>query len=654
MPVNSKDALSLARRRHRAGKLDEAEKIYRQVLQKQPNHSEALHLLGALVGQRGDTEAAIDLIRRSIGFKRDDAEAHRNLGVLLAKQGRFDEACASFSQAAQLQPNDPQIHHDLAKVLTIQNKWDDAIAAYRRIVQLKPDFAEAHSEIGNILVKQGRFDEAIAAYSRAIRLNPDFAMVHFGLGHAYRATGRLEEAVAAYGNAARAKPDLLAAHVSMAAILSELGRFDEALACHARAAQIKPDAAITHEALGWIMLRKNEGAAAIDHFRRAVAVDPDLISAWNSLGLALQYQGQFEEAAGCFRRMLAIRPDIAIAHKHLVNTSRQSSQAEIEPLMNLLIQPNLSAEHRIAAGFAVATALDDAERFDEAFIHFAQANLLVKQRRASVGEVYDPRAFHRFVDQLIDLFTPEFFEKRRGWGDPSELPVFVVGMPRSGTTLVQQIAGSHPQVYGAGELKGIAQLSDSQGATDAVAAAQAWTRDWSQEAARQHLHRLRELNATALRIIDKMPNNLHRLGLISVLFPRARVIFCRRDARDTCLSCYFQSFSAGNIFSYDLADCGHYHVENDRLAAHWLRVLPLAMLEVRYEDVVADLENQSRRLIDFLGLPWDPACLEFYRTKTTVLTSSVWQVRQPLYQRSVGRWRQYQEHLGPLFKALGD
>jgi tetratricopeptide (TPR) repeat protein len=686
--VNNKDALNTARRHYHAGKLAEAEKIYRQVLQNQPKHAEAMHLLGALVGQRGNIDAAIDLIRRSIGIKGEDAEAHGNLGILLAKQRRFDEAIVALSEAARLRPGDAAILNSLGNVATVLNRTeeeitaysqvvalkpafveahlrlghafdkkgmvDEAMGEYRRVVDLNPDFAEGHAYVGNMLVKKGRLDEAIAAYLKATGIQPDMAAAHLGLGHALRGAGRLEDALAAYKRAMAAKEDFLEAMLSAAAVLGELQRFEEALQWHDRAVQINSEAAVTHVALGSILLRQRGAAEAIEEFRKAVEIDPSLISAWNSLGLALQAQGAFDEAATCFRRMATMRPDLAIAYKNLSMMSKlAASQAEIDQLKAMLSKPNLAVAQRIAAEFALAKVLDDAERFDEAFGHYAQGNSLVKRQRAQVGEHYDSEAFHTHVNLVIETFTPEFFEQRRGWGDPSELPVLVVGMPRSGTTLVQQIAASHPMVHGAGELKEISNISTSLGGTDARSGAMGWTAESLKSAAGQHIQTLRAMDGEALRIIDKQPSNLHLLGLIALLFPSARVVLCRRDPRDTCLSGYFQWFARGNMFSFDLADCGHYYLENERLMDHWLKVLPLKMLEFQYEDVIADLEGQSRRLIDFLGLEWDPACLEFYRTETTILTSSVWQVRQPIYQGSAGRWRRYERHLGPLLKALG-
>lgn len=236
------------------------------------------------------------------------------------------------------------------------------------------------------------------------------------------------------------------------------------------------------------------------------------------------------------------------------------------------------------------------------------------------------------------------------WGNSSELPVFIVGMPRSGTSLVEQIAASHSRVFGAGEIRDIGAL-----AAETAPAIAAKDRALIRQRADAHIERLRALGDDALRVTDKLPDNLFQLGVIATLFPGARVIFCRRDPRDLCLSCYFQKFAAGQLlFSYDLADCAKRLIETERLAAHWARVLPLRRHEIRYEDIIADLEGESRRFIDFLGLAWEPGCLDFHRTKRVVATASAWQVRQPLYDRSIGRWRNYRRHLKPLLDTLAE
>jgi hypothetical protein len=286
--------------------------------------------------------------------------------------------------------------------------------------------------------------------------------------------------------------------------------------------------------------------------------------------------------------------------------------------------------------------------------HFDKANALLKASRAAQGERFESAGFSRWIDKIISKFSAQCFLERREWGESSELPVFIVGMPRSGTSLLEQIVASHHQVFGAGERKDIGRICLKLGEGN-MTAVEKWTEQTARKAAKEHLEHLQLIGGDAARVIDKMPDNVQTLGQIAILFPGARVIFCRRDARDNCLSCYFQWLTdAGNVFTNDLADCGQRYLGIERLIHHWQSVLPIRMLEVHYEELVSDLEGQSRRLIDFLGLPWDSRCLEFHKTKRPVLTASVWQVRQPIYNSSVGRWRHYEKHLGPLRGVLGE
>jgi tetratricopeptide (TPR) repeat protein len=513
--------------------------------------------------------------------------------------------------------------------------------------------AQTRKTAGDLLCDKGRINEAIDAYLSALEADPDYLPIYKALARAFRMAERFEEALAVYREGLDLDPNDIEIHAAMACLLADVHRIDESKAAYARAAAINPDAAVTHLALGQIMIGTQDPKAAVESLRRAVSIDPALGGAWFHLGMALGQIGRFEEAAVCFRRALALHPDLAAVHYQLVRIGEVVGGPEIQRLAELLNNPDLPIYDRIPAGFALGKLLDDADRYDEAFARYSEANLLVKQSKAAAGERFDPQAFGAQVKQMVEPFTPEFFERRRDWGEPSEIPVFIVGMPRSGTTLVQQIAASHPQVHGAGELPDIHDIAKSFGGTDVLSIPLGWKRGPVKEAAKRHLQRLQSMNGAACRIIDKTPGNVYRIGLIALLFPAARIIQCRRDARDTCLSYYFQWFDSGNVASYDLAHCAHEYLATERMLDHWRDVAPLRILDVKYEELVADLDGQSRRLISFLGLPWDPACLEFHRTRSTVFTSSVWQVRQPLYQRSVGRWRHYEKHLGPLFEVLG-
>jgi tetratricopeptide (TPR) repeat protein len=404
-----------------------------------------------------------------------------------------------------------------------------------------------------------------------------------------------------------------------------------------------------HRGLATSLRSAGDIDAAIAGYRDALALSPGEAPLWNDLGRCFIAQGRFDEAVEAFRRALSIDPDLADAYRNLAACRLLSADdPEMIRIAALAARTDLPIEERATAGFAVAKALDDADRYDEAFAAYDAANRLYRAARAAAGDRFDAADLTCQIDKLVANFTPAFFASVGGWGSPSSLPVFIVGMPRSGTSLVEQIAASHSRVFGAGELRHIGEAAAALGPIDAP-----WTQAAVRQAADVHHERLIRLGGGADRVIDKLPDNIFMLGVIATLYPAARIIFCRRDPRDIGVSCYFQKFSAGLLtFSYDLADCGKRIREAERLAAHWRRVLPLRWLEIQYEALVADLEGESRRLIEFLDLAWEPACLDYYKTKRVVQTASAWQARQPLYHQSVARWRNYKQYLGPLLSEI--
>ena len=459
---------------------------------------------------------------------------------------------------------------------------------------------------------------------------------------------QLEAAEASFRKASELNPAVADVHSNLGDVLLALRRFTDAAASYRRAIDLDPRWVGAHYGLATSLRLAGDIEAAIESYDRALALNSDGALLWNDLGSALRAVGRLDDATEAFRRALAIEPDLAIAYYNLAVSQQLSAEdPAVVRMAARATQTDLPIEERVRAGFAVGEALDKAERYDEAFAVFDRANHLYRAECAAAGERFDAVGLTRGIDRSIAEFNPAFFAKVAGWGNSSELPVFIVGAPRSGTSLVEQIAASHSRVFGAGELSNIGEAAAELGAID-LSRRQAAVR----RTADAHLERLRKLGGGAERVIDKMPDNIFRLDVIATLYPAARIIFCRRDPRDIGLSCFFQFFATRQMFSYDLIDCGRRMRETERMAAHWRRVLPLRWMEVQYELLVADLEGESRRLIEFLGLEWEPACLDFHRTERTVLTASTWQVRQPLYNRSVGRWRQYERHLGPLLKEL--
>ena len=475
-------------------------------------------------------------------------------------------------------------------------------------------------------------------------------------------------------------------------ILGTLGLgFDDELAIRylERAVVQEPNNPYYRLSLGEAWLKVEEFPPAIEHLRRACELKPDLVEALCSLGLAytkfdkaemalpayrkaleidaehplariglartLIGLGRTDEAASYLKESIARRVAVAEAHHVLASTRKfAAAPPELEAILSELGSPSVPAEERHDLHLAAGKILNDLRNYDDAMDHFLKGKSLKAQQFD-----FDIEAYRSRVDALIDLFGPKLLAEKQGFGDMSETPVFVLGMPRSGTTLTEQICSSHPDVHGAGELAKLPRMAVANGLKFATGRAfgepiRSLTLKQSQELARQYLSNLDLYTSVAPRIVDKMPHNFELVGLIAILFPRARIIHCRRDAIDNCVSCFISNLQKAHSYSYDLTKLGLYYREYDRLMRHWQALLPGRIFENRYEEMVADQEGQSRRLIDHLGLPWDEACLRFFEKEGSVRTISHWQVRQPIYTSSVKRWKNYGDKIQPLIDALGD
>jgi tetratricopeptide (TPR) repeat protein len=495
--------------------------------------------------------------------------------------------------------------------LHAQGNLVQAEAFYREALRATPDEPEALRLLGEVLLDQGRMAEAIALLQRLVALQPRHFMSHYTLATGYRLTSQIEAAQAGYQTALGLNPGFAPAHHGLGAALRASGQ---------------------------------EGAAAAS-LRAAVRLMPDWALAWKDLGLVLAVLGELDGAAAALKRATALQPGFGEAQRHLAAIRRDAaSPAELTALQAQAADPRLPAMEKIDLLFTLGRLADKAERFEAAFEHFSAANAQLRVAQASAGRGFDRARLTRDVDRIISAFTPAQFAARADWGEASEVPVFIVGMPRAGSSLFEQIAASHTQVFGAGEQRGIGEIAARLG----WAPTPAWTPQSIREAAASYLVSLRRQAGGVLRIIDKMPDNIFQLGLIATLFPQARVIFCARDARDVALSCFFQHFSEPVGFDTNLGDCAYRIRELSQLTAHWRQALPLRSVVFSYEALAADPEGESRRMIGFLGLEWEAQCLDFHQTERVVRTASWAQVRQPLYQRSVGRWRHYAAQLAAI------
>lgn len=613
--------LEQALRHHRAGRLAEAEQLYRQILAMDPRHADSLHLLGMIEYQRGRRETAVSMIGQAIAINPKMPAFHSNLGTIVQAQGNLEEAAACFERALALNPDWAEVHSNLGNIFQLQGRLEEAAASQQRALAVKPDLAEAHSNLGNIWYAQGKLAKAVASYHRALTLKPDYVDAHNNLGTALLAQDRIEEALAHYERALVLSPNYAAAHNNLGNALMKQEKIDEAQA----------------------------------HYERAIALQPDYATPHNNLGNVFKEQGKFEEATACYGRAIAINPDYAEAYLNRGEIKRfERSDPDFAALSELAARDDLPAEKALFVHFAVAKALDDVGDYEGAFGHLVKGNAL---KRSRIDYQEEPL---EMVQRISAVFDRDLFDRSYGAGDPSSAPVFIVGMPRSGSTLIEQILASHPQIQAAGELtilekieaRGLHNANDERLSFPECVPALDGAALW--RLGETYLSALPRVADDKLRIVDKLPGNFLRIGLIRLILPNARIIHPTRDPLDTCLSCYSKLFTNGLFFTYDLGELGRYYRSYHELMAHWRRVLPPDyILDVAYENVVDDLEREARRMIDYCGLPWDDRCLSFHRTSRTVRTASSVQVRQPLFRSSMERWRHYERGLRPLIDELG-
>ncbi|OHC73238.1 MAG: hypothetical protein A3H92_11715 [Rhodospirillales bacterium RIFCSPLOWO2_02_FULL_58_16] len=616
----------------RGGNIADAQEKLRRYLESFPGHAQALHLLGLTLHRSGQFDEAADFIERAIAVDGQNPGFHSNHGVVLNLLGRAVEGEAACRRAVALAPDHAEAHNNLGVSLKLQGRLCEAADACRRAAEILPGYADAYINLGNIHLQEGRAGEAVLSFQKAAALAPGNAMAHSNLGAALREQGDADQALEHCRCAVDLNPDYAEAHNNLGNVLKGRGDLEGAEKVFRRAVALKPGYADAQVNLGGVLFVQGRFAEAEDAYRRAVLDNPNHAEAHNGLGVVLLAVARLNEALACFNRAVELDPGHAEA-LYALASSRSGSLDETKVKgieARLAAGEKLATAERIALHFSLGEIYDEKGEFPEAFAHFQAGNDLRKIELERRGHVFDAKAHDRLVERIINTYSPALFAERQGCGVRSTLPVFIVGMPRSGTTLVEQIAAGHPLVHGAGELNEIALLADG-----------------STGAAEAYIARLQGLAGEAARVIDKTPFNFLYLGVIALLFPQARIIHCRREARDLRLSCYFQNFVSPFPWSADLKDLGRYFNAYRRLMDHWSNVLPLPVLDVDYENVVSDLEGQSRRIIDFLGLPWDESCLAFHKNTRVVATAGSWQVRRPLYATSVGRWRNYEQFLGP-------
>ena len=582
------------------GKIQEALDLFESILEKDPENLLALNDKGVALNSLGKYEEAIKAFADVISIDRSDSNAVFNLisnYFAIGALGEIDKILEKYG--ACLSENDvKRIKNDLAL--------------------MKPHY---YNKLGGDKKKLGRLEEAITNYRHAIALKPNFPEAHINLGIALREKGELDSAIKHYREALKLQPSSTETYINLAHAVQEKGKLNVAMRI----------------------------------FQKVLQIDSASIKALAGVSSILEQQGEFEKALDLLNPLIETKVydvDVALAFAKICRHFNCHDKAieVIEQVFEKNSQ-SLALDQKVHLLFALGELNDNICSFDRAFEYYRQANKLKPSN-------FEPEAHAKQIDRLMKVYNSDFMKNAPCSENISEIPIFIVGMPRSGTSLIEQILSSHPEVYGAGELiymdEIVSSLSSKLGANSKYPEClMELTHEKCNTFAKIYLDRLNDCSRNAHRIIDKMPYNFLHIGFISLLFPNCRVIHAARNPLDTCLSCYFQNFMGEHGYTYDLKNIGEYYKQYQKLMQHWKKVSFISMMEVGYEDLISDQEKVSRDIVQFCGLEWNDRCLRFYDSKRVVRTASYDQVRQPIYKKSVDRWKNYEPYLDPLKEALG-
>ena len=688
MPIGK--ALEHAHKLLLAGQLDKAAQLCTQIVSQRPRLPEAHNLLAAILHAQGNSAAAIKSMQRAINLNGNNAQFHANLGEMERQRGKLPQALVALRRAVGLDPKSPQAFNNLGIVHYDRGEFAEAVKCYEQAIALNNSYPEAHNNLGNALRALGRYDEALDHFQRALLIRENYPGAYNNMAAILREQDQVAEAEFAYRKAISLNPRYFEAYGNLATLLVQHERSDEALRALGDALKIDPKHAPTLIHVARTQLHVGNHAQAEQACRLALEQDPNSAEAHGMLGEMLHETDRFSEALASYETALTLKPESGEARNHYgicLKSVGRLDEAREQLIKSLELNPraygiyaNLAdlekftpdhphlaameaimrdasdpmSERYMALHFGLGKAYEDIGEYDKAFTHFQMGATL---KRAKLK--YDEADTFGFFDAIRQTFSTEFFARRPFEGSSSNLPIFIIGMPRSGSTLVEQILSSHPQIFGAGEIKEFSRRLNALRSRFpalpkypqiAVKMNQAQYKIVTEG----YLSTLKGYAPTAAHVTDKLLTNYYFVGMLHVMFPNAKFIHTKRNPVDTCWSAYTKLFKDDMPHSYDFGELGRYYKKYEDLMAHWDAVLPPGLIKtIVYEEVVDNVETCARELLEFLNLPWEPACLSFHESDRPVKTASVTQVRKPVYRTSVEKWRRYGDRMQPLVDALG-
>ncbi len=610
-------ALESGYRAQQAGDIEKAEKHYLAVLSRDPENVHALNLLGMLRVNANRPKEAIRFIERALAVDDRDADAHANIALAYKDSGKLREAVRHFRNSIRLHPRNPVVHNNLGNVLRLLEQPERAARCYEQALDLRPSFAECWSNLAAAMHEADRHEQALRAVDKALQIDPELAQAWNNKGDILLAQAKYEAALQHYRRAAELSPKYAAAMINMARAQRDMEAPQEALETLHGVLDIEPRNPEAHHVLGVLHEQMGDRDCAATHFQAAI------------------------DAA----------PEMGIAHYQLAQISgRTGAEAELGAMRSAWELPDLSRNNRMYLAFGLARALEQRGDYDGAFAFVAEGNAMKAETRP-----YDDAETAEYLEGLYRRAAEAVARVGRECGCPDDRPVFVVGMPRSGTSLTEQILASHSAIAGAGELSYAYDTAHrvrditGQKFPDNM---QLLSPTQFRELGEYYVGRHSPIHLGARYVVDKTPLNFQYIGLLGIALPHARFVYCHREPVANCWAIHRIPFDEKQTYAHSLTALGRYYRRHQQLLEQWKLLFPGRILDVRYEDTVADLQGQSRRLLGYLDLPFESEVLEFHQTRRLVKTPSASQVREPIYTDSLDAWERFEKHLVPLIDAL--
>jgi len=626
-----KDTLVAADAALRAGDASRALGFYSRVLAQAPNHSAA--------------RKAVQKMRRTAGLGANLTQADVDQVVAWLGTGEIERAVDQTRLLITLAPREALLPNILGMALAQLGRSSEAIAAFRNAVKVNPQYAEAHSNLGSALVQVDDLEKARSHLQKAVALNPNLPEAHNSLATVYRHDRRYGEALAAVDAALGLRPDYANAFNTKGTILLKMARDIEALECFEKGLRSEPNNSEILLNRGLAMAENGDMEGAIRALEDALPKTGELARTEHELGILLANAGRKDTAIQHFEDAIHHDPTLAEAYRNLAILKKfEAGDPLIGRMKDIIADTNCPEDAKMHLGFALGKALEDIGEPKAAF-EFLNVGNRIKRKLVLPYSTAEESAF---FDGVRETFTPAFAAGLKPAANPSDKPIFIVGMNRSGTTLVEQILASHSQVFGADEQTYIGAFGQQHAKELGKLPVGRYG-----ELVRGYLDLLTRLSDGQARVTDKMPNNFLWIGMIAPLFPNAKIINLTRDPRDNCLSIYKNYFrSSGNQYSYDLTELAEFYLLYRDLMDHWHAMFPGRIYELSYEKLTGDQENQTRALLEYCDLDWEGSVMDFHKTRRNVMTASLGQVRQKMYQSSVRSWKKFETELQPLIRVI--